>query len=49
MNNRLLSLDTLRRFDMLFIMGGDAFFLCLGVLLPGTVFKQQQQQSQLMV
>lgn len=24
---RLLSLDTLRGFDMLFIMGADAFFL----------------------
>lgn len=33
---RLMSLDTLRGFDMFFIMGGDALFLCLGTLLPGT-------------
>ena len=38
MNQRLLSLDTLRGFDMLVIMGGDAFFLCIGALLPGTIF-----------
>ncbi len=36
---RLMSLDTLRGFDMFFIMGGDALFLCLGALLPGTVFE----------
>lgn len=46
MNNRLLSLDTLRGFDMLFIMGGDAFFLCLGALLPGTVFADLSQQME---
>ena len=34
---RLLSLDTLRGFDMLFIMGADAFFLCLGGMFPGTL------------
>ena len=44
MNQRLLSLDTLRGFDMLFIMGGDAFFLCLGALLPGTIFADFAQQ-----
>ena len=44
MNHRLLSLDTLRGFDMLFIMGGDALFLCLGALLPGTIFADFAQQ-----
>ena len=34
---RLLSLDTLRGFDMLFIMGADAFFLCLGGMFPCTL------------
>ena len=46
MNQRLLSLDTLRGFDMLFIMGGDAFFLCLGALLPGTIFADFAQQME---
>lgn len=36
---RLQSLDTLRGFDMFFIMGGDAMFWALGALLPGTVFE----------
>ena len=36
--SRLLSLDTLRGFDMLFIMGADAFFMCLGGMFPGTLF-----------
>lgn len=35
--SRLLSLDTLRGFDMLFIMGADAFFMCLGGMFPGTL------------
>lgn len=39
-SERLLSLDTLRGFDMFFIMGGDALFLSLGVLLPGTIFEE---------
>ncbi|MBO5707141.1 MAG: DUF5009 domain-containing protein [Bacteroidaceae bacterium] len=34
---RLLSLDTLRGFDMLFIMRADAFFMCLGGMFPGTL------------
>lgn len=38
-SERLMSLDTLRGFDMLFIMGGDAFFFALGSLLPGTIFE----------
>ena len=46
MKNRLFSLDTLRGFDMLFIMGGDAFFLCLGALFPGTVFADFAQQME---
>ena len=45
-SQRLLSLDTLRGFDMLFIMGGDAFFLCLGALLPGTIFADFAQQME---
>lgn len=36
-HKRLLSLDALRGFDMFFIMGGDALFLCLGALFPGTL------------
>lgn len=32
--SRLLSLDTLRGFDMLFIMGADAFFMCLEACFP---------------
>lgn len=36
---RLFSLDALRGFDMFFIMGGDALFLCLGALFPGTVLE----------
>ena len=43
-NQRLLSLDTLRGIDMLFIMGGDAFFLCLGALVPGSIFADFAQQ-----
>lgn len=35
-NGRLLSLDTLRGMDMLFIMGAEMIFVCLGRLLPGT-------------
>ena len=38
-NTRLQSLDALRGFDMFFIMGGDALFLCLGTLLPGSLFE----------
>lgn len=38
-SKRLQSLDALRGFDMLFIMGGDALFICLGAMLPGTVFE----------
>lgn len=38
-DKRLLSLDALRGFDMLFIMGGDALFICLGAMLPGTFFE----------
>lgn len=41
---RLQSLDTLRGFDMLFIMGGESFFLCLGALLPGTLFEEWGKQ-----
>lgn len=37
---RLQSLDTLRGFDMFFIMGGDAMFWALGALLPGTVSRR---------
>lgn len=33
---RLQSLDALRGFDMFFIMGGEALFLTLGALFPGT-------------
>lgn len=36
---RLQSLDTLRGFDMFFIMGGEVFFWTLGALLPGTPFE----------
>ena len=39
-NTRLQSLDALRGFDMFFIMGGDALFLCLGTLLPGSLFEK---------
>lgn len=35
--DRLMSLDTLRGFDMFFIMGGDALFITLCALLPGTL------------
>lgn len=35
-HKRLLSLDTLRGFDMFFIMGGDALFLSLGAMFPDT-------------
>lgn len=38
-NGRLLSLDTLRGMDMLFIMGAEMVFVCLGQLLPGTPFE----------
>lgn len=41
---RLMSLDALRGFDMFFIMGGDALFLCLGALLPGTFFESWGRQ-----
>ncbi|MBQ8335935.1 MAG: DUF5009 domain-containing protein [Bacteroidaceae bacterium] len=34
-NRRLLSLDALRGFDMLFIMGGEAFVISLMSLFPG--------------
>ena len=43
---RLLSLDTLRGFDMLFIMGADAFFLCLGGMFPGTPLARWGGQMQ---
>ncbi len=43
-NSRLLSLDTIRGFDMFFIMGGDALFLTLGALFPGTVMHAWGQQ-----
>lgn len=43
---RLLSLDTLRGFDMLFIMGADAFFLCLGGMFPGTLLARWGGQMQ---
>ena len=36
-DNRLFSLDTLRGFDMFFIMGGDALFLTICSLFPGTL------------
>lgn len=36
---RLMSLDTLRGFDMFFIMGGDALLLTLGGMFPGTLFE----------
>lgn len=36
-NNRLMSLDTLRGFDMFFIMGGDALFIAFCSLFPGTL------------
>lgn len=38
-NGRLLSLDTLRGMDMLFIMGAEMIFVCLGRLFPGTLFE----------
>lgn len=41
---RLMSLDTLRGFDMLFIMGGDALFRSLGALFPGTFFEAWGRQ-----
>lgn len=44
--SRLLSLDTLRGFDMLFIMGADAFFLCLGGMFPGTLLARWGGQMQ---
>ena len=37
-SKRLLSLDTLRGFDMLFIMGGAGFFIALNDLFPNAVF-----------
>ena len=36
---RLMSLDALRGFDMLFIMGGAAFFIALGNLFPIPFFQ----------
>lgn len=41
---RLQSLDTLRGFDMFFIMGGEVFFWTLGALLPGTPFEDWARQ-----
>lgn len=41
---RLASLDALRGFDMFFIMGGDALFLSLGALFPGTFFEVAGRQ-----
>lgn len=38
-NGRLLSLDTLRGMDMLFIMGAEMIFVCLGRLFPDTPFE----------
>ncbi len=43
---RLLSLDTLRGLDMFFIMGGDALFLSLCALFPGTAFAGLAGQMQ---
>ncbi len=37
-SKRLLSLDTLRGFDMFFIMGGAGFFIALDKLFPNAVF-----------
>lgn len=44
--SRLLSLDTLRGFDMLFIMGADAFFMCLGGMFPGTLLAKWGEQME---
>ena len=41
---RLTSLDALRGFDMLFIMGGDAFIRHLGILFPDTILAAIGQQ-----
>lgn len=38
-NERLLSLDALRGFDMFFIMGGEALILSLAALLPDGVLR----------
>ncbi|NCC88697.1 MAG: DUF5009 domain-containing protein, partial [Clostridia bacterium] len=34
---RLQSLDALRGFDMLFIMGGSSFFVALSKFLPASI------------
>ncbi len=41
---RLMSLDTLRGFDMFFIMGGDALFVSLCALFPGTLLASWSSQ-----
>lgn len=42
--HRLLSLDTLRGFDMFFIMGGEALFFCLAALFPSTFLASWGEQ-----
>ncbi len=43
-DGRLLSLDTLRGVDMLFIMGAEMIFVTLGHLLPGTPLESVAKQ-----
>ncbi len=43
-DGRLLSLDTLRGMDMLFIMGAEMIFVCLGQMFPGTPLETFSRQ-----
>ncbi len=43
-DGRLLSLDTLRGVDMLFIMGAEMIFVTLGQMLPGTPLESVARQ-----